>query len=761
MTAATALRVGVAAVIALLAAPVVRGQVDGATIRSADIDIQRYRPPGDGIGFLHTSTAAVLGPWEPSGGLSVSYALNPFLHRELRTCGAEEEDCDRRRRVLAPADPLRIVDHQLSMELQGGIGVPLPGPLALTLALNLPVSYVVGGPTTDGSDSTPRLDRMGLGDLRLSPKLTVLNPDRFGLGAAVLLPVSIPTGTRDSFTSDGGVVLAPQVVLGIDANGLRSSVNLGARLRLRRAPVEIYGQRVGSELTYSWGLGVRVHHRVEVLADLFGSLGGSAGNNPVEALVGARVEVWRNLRLDGALGTRLGLGYGSPSLRWVVGATYNLGPVRDSDRDGIIDTQDLCPQHPEDADGWRDGDGCPDLDNDWDGHLDHDDDCPGREEVYNGVDDDDGCPDGDLDGDGIEDRSDRCPESPELANGVLDEDGCPEADSDGDGRVDPVDDCPQEAETFNGVDDDDGCPEADLDADGILDPDDGCPEEPETYNGLRDTDGCPEGDLDGDGIVDELDRCRRRREIVNGFEDEDGCPEPDRDGDGLMSGYDRCPEVPETWNGVLDDDGCPERDIDRDGIVDAVDECVIDREIVNGVEDGDGCPEGDSYGDGVLDPEDRCPSEPETLNGLDEADGCPDQNHVEIRRLHGRATEIRLLNAVTFATAKATLAPPTQSVLDDLIAALLQHPEIRRAEVQAHTDSFGRAEANLRLSHAQAQSVVDYLVAGGVSASRLSARGYGENHLLVPEGSRREQAPNRRVTVVVTEASNPPENAGR
>lgn len=65
----------------------------------------------------------------------------------------------------------------------------------------------------------------------------------------------------------------------------------------------------------------------------------------------------------------------------------------DRDEDGILDPDDACPDDPEDADGFEDGDGCPDLDNDGDAILDVDDACPNEREVVNGVDDEDGCPD--------------------------------------------------------------------------------------------------------------------------------------------------------------------------------------------------------------------------------------------------------------------------------------------------------------------------------------------------------------------------------
>lgn len=65
----------------------------------------------------------------------------------------------------------------------------------------------------------------------------------------------------------------------------------------------------------------------------------------------------------------------------------------DKDGDGIPDLDDLCPDDPEDMDGFEDKDGCSDRDNDKDRILDTDDLCVNEPETYNGIEDSDGCPD--------------------------------------------------------------------------------------------------------------------------------------------------------------------------------------------------------------------------------------------------------------------------------------------------------------------------------------------------------------------------------
>ncbi len=169
------------------------------------------------------------------------------------------------------------------------------------------------------------------------------------------------------------------------------------------------------------------------------------------------------------------------------------GPPQDTDKDGIPDDLDKCPNEPEDKDGFEDSDGCPDLDNDGDGIPDDKDKCPNQAEDKDGFQDDDGCPDPDNDKDGIPDAQDKCPNQPETRNGYKDDDGCPDvADSDDDGIPEDKDKCPHEKEDKDGFEDEDGCPDPDNDKDGIPDVVDKCPNQPETKNGLNDEDGCPD-----------------------------------------------------------------------------------------------------------------------------------------------------------------------------------------------------------------------------------------------------------------------------
>lgn len=75
---------------------------------------------------------------------------------------------------------------------------------------------------------------------------------------------------------------------------------------------------------------------------------------------------------------------------------------------------------------------------------------------------------------------------------------------------------------------------------------------------------------------------------------------------------------------------------------------------------------------------------------------------------------------------KATLRPESKKALNEMIKMLNDNPNVT-IELGAHTDRKGTDQYNERLAQRRAQSVVDYLIAGGIEAARLEAKGYGES----------------------------------
>lgn len=74
---------------------------------------------------------------------------------------------------------------------------------------------------------------------------------------------------------------------------------------------------------------------------------------------------------------------------------------------------------------------------------------------------------------------------------------------------------------------------------------------------------------------------------------------------------------------------------------------------------------------------------------------------------------------------KATLRPESKEALDEMAQMLRDNPNVT-IEMGSHTDRVGTDEYNIGLSDRRAKSVVDYLVEAGISADRLTWKGYGE-----------------------------------
>ena len=121
-----------------------------------------------------------------------------------------------------------------------------------------------------------------------------------------------------------------------------------------------------------------------------------------------------------------------------LGIVFKFGGT-DTDKDGIYDKEDACPE----VAGLKQFNGCPDTDGD--GIIDGSDSCP---EVA-GLAEFQGCPD--ADGDGVADKADNCP----SVKGAKENAGCPWPDTDGDSVLDKDDKCPTVAGTVAN----NGCPE--------------------------------------------------------------------------------------------------------------------------------------------------------------------------------------------------------------------------------------------------------------------------------------------------------------
>ena len=87
------------------------------------------------------------------------------------------------------------------------------------------------------------------------------------------------------------------------------------------------------------------------------------------------------------------------------------------------------------------------------------------------------------------------------------------------------------------------------------------------------------------------------------------------------------------------------------------------------------------------------------------------------------------LNKIYYDFDKATLRMEAYPELNKLLQFLKDNPNAN-VELSSHTDARGSDEYNQRLSNERAKSVVDYLIANGITKSRLIAVGMGEKAIL-------------------------------
>ena len=107
-----------------------------------------------------------------------------------------------------------------------------------------------------------------------------------------------------------------------------------------------------------------------------------------------------------------------------------------------------------------------------------------------------------------------------------------------------------------------------------------------------------------------------------------------------------------------------------------------------------------------------------------------------------------VLRGVNFDFDKSNIRADARPVLDEAIRVLQTEGGIA-VIAEGHTDAKGTDAYNQRLSERRAASVRDYLVKGGISASRIRTVGYGESRPVATNATDEGRAQNRRVELKI------------
>ncbi len=316
-------------------------------------------------------------------------------------------------------------------------------------------------------------------------------------------------------------------------------------------------------------------------------------------------------------------------------------------------------------------------------------------------------------------------------------------------------------------------------------------------------------DIDGDGMVDSLDDCPEAAEVENGYKDDDGCPDElaslavhVQDGDGVavadvtvlaggeeVGRTDRNGELalrglmPESTVEVTARHFHMKADVDRSvSLVEGGNKALVETEWLPGrvrivtragaeaisdavasftgpkeveaaaVEDGD-----EVF---FLAPGEWSIIVAANTFGIEQRDlgiGADEDSLVvidvqlEAAKVELTREEIVILEQVLFDVGSSGVDKLSLGLLVEVANNILSSPQIKRIEVQGHTDSTGTPAGNKTLSQSRVEAVRAELIKSGVAEDILSAVGYGQEKPLAPNDTEDGRAKNRRVQFVILE----------
>jgi len=105
---------------------------------------------------------------------------------------------------------------------------------------------------------------------------------------------------------------------------------------------------------------------------------------------------------------------------------------------------------------------------------------------------------------------------------------------------------------------------------------------------------------------------------------------------------------------------------------------------------------------------------------------------------------------ILFDLGQANLKTEAKYVISQLSGILLLMPDLN-LRIEGHTDSTGTPSGNLRLSQKRADSVFDFISGQGITATRMTTAGYGQDKPIADNTTNEGRKKNRRVEIIIGE----------
>jgi outer membrane protein OmpA-like peptidoglycan-associated protein len=303
----------------------VAGVLLGSSVASAE-NIQHFEPSPGPTGGFTLEDHRTPGHLRLTTDLYANYGREPLVI--VDASGKNEQ---------------QIVGHMTTFDVLAGITLMD----RLLLSIHLPINHVLG----DGA-AVEEQEGFSLGDIRLLPRVRILGGDE-GLGLAVAVPVSFPTGNTRGHTGIGAVGFNPKAIVGYDFGGLDAYANLGVRASTDAETIDGTDTKVGAALTYTIGVGYALN-AVRFIAEGYGSVPfedatKKTTTNPLEALAGVRWAFGHGLHLNGGGGLGIIGDAGTPAFRLLLGVGYQAGEPDPADDGPAVDAAITEAPKPEDT----------------------------------------------------------------------------------------------------------------------------------------------------------------------------------------------------------------------------------------------------------------------------------------------------------------------------------------------------------------------------------------------------------------------------